>query len=156
VMTFTSPVFPDLLIRTALLMARLYYWRIDEVNDADPNSPWKGDVWSFTVTPKIAYIPGPADGAEFIDLNVQLTWTAGFGAKLHYIVFGEDYDEVNNAAAVSPTAVRLTIPACLIWPRLTTGGSMSLMPSLHIKEMSGALQLWVRSVARIRPMMPWT
>jgi hypothetical protein len=25
-----------------------YYWRIDEVNDADPNSPWKGDVWFFT------------------------------------------------------------------------------------------------------------
>jgi hypothetical protein len=25
-----------------------YYWRIDEVNEADPNNPWKGDVWSFT------------------------------------------------------------------------------------------------------------
>jgi len=25
-----------------------YYWRIDEVNDAEPNSPWKGNVWSFT------------------------------------------------------------------------------------------------------------
>jgi len=25
-----------------------YYWRIDEVNDANTNSPWKGDVWSFT------------------------------------------------------------------------------------------------------------
>jgi len=25
-----------------------YYWRIDEVNDLDPNSPWKGKVWSFT------------------------------------------------------------------------------------------------------------
>jgi len=28
---------------------RTYYWRIDQVNDLDPNSPWKGDVWSFTV-----------------------------------------------------------------------------------------------------------
>jgi hypothetical protein len=26
-----------------------YYWRIDEVNDAEPNSPWKGNTWSFTV-----------------------------------------------------------------------------------------------------------
>jgi hypothetical protein len=25
-----------------------YYWRIDEVNESDANSPWKGDVWSFT------------------------------------------------------------------------------------------------------------
>jgi len=28
---------------------RKYYWRVDEVNDIDPNSPWKGNVWSFTV-----------------------------------------------------------------------------------------------------------
>ena len=27
-----------------------YYWRIDAVNDASPDSPWKGDIWSFTVT----------------------------------------------------------------------------------------------------------
>ena len=26
-----------------------YYWRIDEVNLAHPDSPWKGDVWSFTI-----------------------------------------------------------------------------------------------------------
>jgi hypothetical protein len=25
-----------------------YYWRIDEVNDSHPNSPWKGCVWRFT------------------------------------------------------------------------------------------------------------
>ena len=27
---------------------KTYYWRIDEVNEYDPNSPWKGNVWSFT------------------------------------------------------------------------------------------------------------
>ena len=25
-----------------------YYWRIDEVNEADPNNLWKGSVWGFT------------------------------------------------------------------------------------------------------------
>jgi len=25
-----------------------YYWRIDTVNDSEPSSPWKGEVWSFT------------------------------------------------------------------------------------------------------------
>lgn len=25
-----------------------YYWRVDEVNNLNPNSPWKGGVWSFT------------------------------------------------------------------------------------------------------------
>ena len=28
-----------------------YYWRIDEVNEADPNI-WKGDVWSFKIAPE--------------------------------------------------------------------------------------------------------
>ncbi|MBM4028012.1 MAG: hypothetical protein FJ280_21840, partial [Planctomycetes bacterium] len=27
---------------------KTYYWRVDEVNDASADSPWKGTVWSFT------------------------------------------------------------------------------------------------------------
>jgi len=34
-----------------LEFGKKYYWRIDEVNNADPNSPWRGDVWSFEVEP---------------------------------------------------------------------------------------------------------
>ncbi len=26
-----------------------YYWRVDEFNDLNPNSPWKGNVWSFQI-----------------------------------------------------------------------------------------------------------
>ncbi len=29
-------------------LAKTHYWRIDEVNEADPNSTWKGNIWSFT------------------------------------------------------------------------------------------------------------
>ena len=32
-------------------LGETYFWRIDEVNNTNPNSPWKGDVWSFTVEP---------------------------------------------------------------------------------------------------------
>ena len=28
-----------------------YYWRVDEVNNTNPSSPWKGNVWQFTVEP---------------------------------------------------------------------------------------------------------
>jgi len=28
-----------------------YYWRVDEVNNVNPNSPWIGRVWSFTTEP---------------------------------------------------------------------------------------------------------
>ncbi len=27
---------------------KTYYWRIDEINDTNPDSPWTGKVWSFT------------------------------------------------------------------------------------------------------------
>jgi Concanavalin A-like lectin/glucanases superfamily/F5/8 type C domain len=32
-----------------LLYGRTYYWRIDEVNDADAPFVWTGDLWNFTV-----------------------------------------------------------------------------------------------------------
>jgi len=89
--------FPGFPYPDGLVPGTTYYWRIDEVNQAEPNSPWKGDVWSFTVPPKKAYTPVPADGAEFIGPDVKLSWTAGFGAKLHTVYFGEDFETVANA-----------------------------------------------------------
>jgi hypothetical protein len=75
-----------------------YYWRIDEVNEADPNSPWKGDVWSFSIPPKTSYSPDPADGTEISGLDdVKLSWTEGYGAILHTVYIGNDYDEVSDA-----------------------------------------------------------
>ena len=75
-----------------------YYWRIDEINDADPNSPWKGDLWSFTIPSKMAHNPVPLDGVKFVDPNVSLNWTAGFDAKLHTVYFGDNFNDVNNAS----------------------------------------------------------
>ena len=31
-----------------LLWDAIYYWRVDEVNNVNADSPWKGPVWSFT------------------------------------------------------------------------------------------------------------
>jgi hypothetical protein len=42
--------------------------------------------------------PYPADGAELVDLNVELSWTAGLGAALHTVYFGDNLDDVNNVA----------------------------------------------------------
>ena len=81
-----------------LIPGTTYYWRIDEVNDAEPNSPWKGDVWSFTIPPKTAYNLNPADGDRLVDQNVELGWTAGFGAILHHVYFGDNFDDVNDGA----------------------------------------------------------
>jgi hypothetical protein len=57
-----------------------------------------GDLWNFTVQPKTAFDPVPANGAEFVDLNVELGWSAGLGANSHSVYFSDNFDEVNNAA----------------------------------------------------------
>jgi hypothetical protein len=74
-----------------------YYWRIDEVDETEPNSPWKGNVWSFVVPSKTAYFPEPADGAEAVAVDVQLSWTPGSGSKLHTVYFGDNFEDVYNA-----------------------------------------------------------
>jgi len=95
--TFIVAGFPGFTYPDGLVPGTTYYWRIDEVNDTEPNSPWKGDVWSFSIPPKTAYFPDPADGAESVDADVQLGWTAGFGAKLHTVYFGDNFEEISNA-----------------------------------------------------------
>jgi len=87
---FIGYPYPD-----GLVFGTTYYWRIDEVNDAHPDSPWKGEVWSFTVPPKKAYNPVPADGAKFLEPDVKLSWSGGFGTKLHNVYFGENFDDVD-------------------------------------------------------------
>ncbi|MEJ2705839.1 MAG: hypothetical protein P8Z79_25655, partial [Sedimentisphaerales bacterium] len=102
-LSFYVAGFPGYAYPDGLVPGTTYYWRIDEVNDADPNSPWKGDIWSFSIPPKTAYDPDPADGAEFMGPDgVSLNWTPGFGAKLHTVFLGDDYDEVNSATVGTP------------------------------------------------------
>ncbi len=74
-----------------------YYWRVDEVNPANPDSPWVGDVWSFTVPPKSAWKPNPPAGAMFVDADTDLSWSPGWGARLHTVYFGDNADDVSNA-----------------------------------------------------------
>jgi len=96
--TFIVVGFPGFPYPDGLIPGTTYYWRIDEVNDTEPNSPWVGPVWSFSVPPKTAYFPDPADGAESVETDVTLSWTGGFGSVLHTVYFGDNFDDVNNAA----------------------------------------------------------
>jgi hypothetical protein len=87
-----------------------YYWRIDEV-EANGTTKYRGFVWSFTITPRTAYNPNPADGAGFVDPSTVLSWAAGLGAKLHYVFMGTDFNTVKNATAGIPTPLATYKPA---------------------------------------------
>ena len=94
--------FPGFPYPEGLVPGTTYYWRVDEVNEADPNSPWRGDVWSFSIPPKTAYNPDPPEGAQFIDVDSRLRWTPGFGSVLSTVYIGTDYAEVDSAAGGVP------------------------------------------------------
>ncbi len=51
-----------------------------------------GEEWPF------AFNPDPADGAKYVYPNVELSWSSGFGAQLHIVYFGDNFDDMNTDA----------------------------------------------------------
>ncbi len=105
--------FPGFPYPDGLVPGTTYYWKIVEVNDSEPNSPWEGPVWSFSIPPKTSYFPNPADSAESVSVDVILDWTPGFGAKLHTVYFGETFEEVENATGGLPQGTAAFTPGTL-------------------------------------------
>ena len=58
-----------------------YYWRVDEVNSIDPNSPWVGNVWSFATGDFFV-----VDDFESYDVGndeIWWAWKDGLGYAAH-------------------------------------------------------------------------
>ncbi|MHC4527631.1 MAG: LamG domain-containing protein, partial [Planctomycetota bacterium] len=72
-----------------------YYWRIDEVNDTDANSPLKGLVWSFTVNNKDNFDPDPEDEATGVSVEATLSWSTCIAGE-HKVYFSTDFNDVNE------------------------------------------------------------
>ena len=87
------------------LSSGTYYWRIVTIKDDQTEA--SGQVWSFLILPGSAHNPVPVDGAIFIDPGMDLSWSAGLNATIHYVYFGADREEVANgtnpATAVATT-----------------------------------------------------
>jgi hypothetical protein len=81
--------------RGILELERSYYWRIDEVNDSNVESPWKGNVWQFRVANFLivddmeTYCPTASCGNEIQDTWVD-GWINNSGAE---VFLGEDPTE---------------------------------------------------------------
>ena len=75
--TVTEPSYDS-----SLDLASTYYWRIDEVNDAETPETWPGDVWDFTTKEYLVVedfesyndIPEGEEGSNL----VYLTWIDGY------------------------------------------------------------------------------
>jgi hypothetical protein len=69
-----------------LAFGTIYYWRINEVNDA--NVVTTGTVWNFMTTTGQATNPSPANNATGVATDAILSWTASDYAVSHDVYFG--------------------------------------------------------------------
>jgi len=72
----------------------IYYWRVDEVNNVNPDSPWIGNVWSFT-TELFAY---PIDGNN-ITATASSTGQEGMGPENTINGSGLDANDLHSTDA---------------------------------------------------------
>jgi hypothetical protein len=61
---------------TSLNLGRVYYWRVDEINNTMTPSKWSGDVWSFSTEEYIS-IEDFEDYNDFIGSLIFETWIGG-------------------------------------------------------------------------------
>ena len=123
-----------------------YYWRIDEVNDLNPDSPWIGKVWSFTTSDYLVV----EDFEDYTDDDtageaIWQSWIDGFGvpnngAQVGYLL--PPYTEqtivnggtqsmpllYNNTGGVTNSEAALTLALLRDW---TTEGVAELSLWFH-------------------------
>jgi hypothetical protein len=56
-----------------------YYWRVDELNTQHPDSPWRGDVWSFEALNYPVVIDDFEDYNDYSPNEIFMTWLDGYG-----------------------------------------------------------------------------
>ena len=84
---------------------KTYYWRIDEIDPANPDRQMVGRIWSFTVNDFIVE-RFPRDGAIHVVPSVVLAWVPG-GPDLKYdVYFGQTEESVVNATPESKGVYR--------------------------------------------------
>jgi hypothetical protein len=104
--------FPGFAFPDGLVPCTIYYWRIDEIQD--DGTIHEGPVWCFMVRCRIAINALPPDQQQQVPPEApQFSWSAGFGAKLHTVYIGTNYDEVKNATGGLPQAATTFSPGPL-------------------------------------------
>jgi hypothetical protein len=62
---------------TTLELGSTYYWRVDEVNDAETPTTWQGDIWDFT-TQQFIVVEDFEDYNDWPPYEIYTTWVDGY------------------------------------------------------------------------------
>jgi len=87
-----------------LEFGRKYYWRVDEVNDTEPNSPWKGDVWSFSAI-NYLIVDDFEDYNDYPPDDIFSTWTDGWNDPINGSTIGYENPDFNAGEHFVETAI---------------------------------------------------
>ncbi len=63
---------------TSLDVDSTYYWKINEVNEAETTTTWQGELWNFT-TPEFFVVDGFEDYNDYPPNEIWATWVDGYG-----------------------------------------------------------------------------
>jgi len=88
-----------------LEFGQTYYWRVDEFNDAEPNSPWKGNTWSFTIIDHFI-VEDFEDYNDYTPNEIFSTWIDGYEVPTNGALIGHDADFTKGEHIVETTIVR--------------------------------------------------
>jgi hypothetical protein len=74
---------------TTLDLGGTYYWRVDEVNEAETPTTWQGDIWDFT-TQQFIVVEGFEDYNDYPPYEIYSTWLDGYenptnGSQVGYL-----------------------------------------------------------------------
>ncbi|MCP4614680.1 MAG: LamG domain-containing protein [Planctomycetes bacterium] len=82
-----------------------YYWRIDEFNDTEPNSPWKGNTWSFTVIDHFV-VDNFEDYNDYPPDEIFSTWLDGWEDDTNGATVGHAADFTKGENIIETTIVQ--------------------------------------------------
>ncbi len=102
--TFIVAGFPGFAFPDGLIRGTTYYWRIDEVNDTEPNSPWKGNVWSFTAA-NFLVVDDFEDYNDYPPDEIFSTWIDGYEVATNGALVGYAEPDFNQGEHYVETTI---------------------------------------------------
>jgi len=71
-----------------------YYWRVDQINDTEPNSPWIGNIWQFA-TANFLVVDDFEDYNDYPPNDIFSTWTDGYNIENNGALVGYDEPDID-------------------------------------------------------------
>ncbi len=88
----------------SLDLGKTYYWKINEVNEAEAATTWQGDLWNFT-THEFFVVDGFEDYNDYPPNEIWSTWVDGYGVSANGATVGYPNPDWNQDEHFAETTI---------------------------------------------------